>query len=397
MRIAIFSDNFHPELSGISDSLITSGKELARRGHVIHFYAPEYSRADYKKINLEKKEVALGDRIAITRFRSFPYPTGTGQGRVVIPTVLRSIQVGRFKPDIIHVHLPFGVGLEGLCAARILGKPLVGTDHTPIAEFARYSPIKADWLGKFLVRYNAWFYNRCHFISSPAQSIFDHMASFSIQKPHRVVPNPIDLETFRPLSDKKFLKKKYGFSKFTVLYAGRLAPEKSIDVFIKAVALLSEKILDINAVIVGKGSAEDDLRRLAEALGVKNRIKFLGFLEKAQTFAEVYNASDVFVIASATETQSLAAMQAMASGIPVIGARAWGLAEYINQDNGILVDPYDEKAFAEKILYLFKHTLARKRLGRGGVKFVQSFSPPTVAKQWEEIYGGVIERYNQKK
>ena len=75
MRIAIFSDNFYPELSGISDSIISLAKELSVRGHYIHFYVPYYSAANYRKIGLPLEEIVLREKIKITRFFSLPYNT----------------------------------------------------------------------------------------------------------------------------------------------------------------------------------------------------------------------------------------------------------------------------------------------------------------------------------
>ena len=69
MRIAIFSDNFYPELSGISDSVIALSKELAKRGHFVHFYAPRYSAAEFAKSNLPTREIDLGPQVSITRRR----------------------------------------------------------------------------------------------------------------------------------------------------------------------------------------------------------------------------------------------------------------------------------------------------------------------------------------
>ena len=75
MKIAFFSDNFYPELSGISDSIVTLGRELGRRGHVIKFFAPYYSKKNYQKINKPMEEISLGPNVSVERFFSLPYPT----------------------------------------------------------------------------------------------------------------------------------------------------------------------------------------------------------------------------------------------------------------------------------------------------------------------------------
>jgi 1,2-diacylglycerol 3-alpha-glucosyltransferase len=395
MRIAMLSDNFYPELSGISDSALTLTRELVRRGHSAHFYVPKYPRAAYRRLNLPCAEIELGESVAVTRLASLPFPTGTKQGRLVLPSGLLWRRIRRFQPDIVHVHLPFPVGLEGLIAARTLKIPLVGTNHTPVTEFLHYSPIRGAWVGRVAARYAAWFYSRCAFVSSPCEAIFQEMGARGFRAPHRVIPNPIRLDVFHPLSDKPLLKRRFGLSEFTILYAGRLAPEKHLDLLVRAVASLASEAPGITLALLGSGAADSDLRSLCRSLGVADRVQFLGYIPDLAAVAEVYNASDVFVIPSTAETQSLAAMQAMACGLPVVGVRAWGLTEYITEANGLLVEPGDGKALTEALVYLLHSPDARLRLGNGGRGSVQRFSPFAIAAEWEDVYQGVIEAHHR--
>jgi len=402
MRIAIFSDNFYPELSGISDSIIITAKELAAHGHFIHFYVPKYPPEDFKLLGLPESEINLGKNIEITRLASFAYRTGSGQGRALILTGLRWLAVKKFNPDVIHVHLPFGAGIEGLIAAKILKKPLVGTNHTPMREFVRYSPIKLKNLDNLLLNYTVWFYNRCDFMSSPAHAVVDEMTASGFKKPFTVVSNPIDTSEFYPAqrTEKKLLKKKYGFSNFTVFYNGRLAEEKRIDLMIYAVKKLIKQIPDINYVIAGRGPDETRLKQLAAKLGVSKNVKIIGFIGSIidlKEFAEIYNATDVFAILSTAETQSVAAMRAMACGIPVIASKIWGLAEYVNEENGIPIERSDEDTLPDHVLHLFKNPALRKKLGKNGEEFVKKFSPEQIAKIWEDIYDKTIRQYAEKR
>jgi len=386
MRIAVFSDNFYPELSGIADSILSLGEHLAARGHCIRFYAPRYARKDFALLGLPVAEIHPRDTIGVVRLPSIPYPTGTMQGRMVFPTGLRWRHLRGFRPDVIHVHLPFGVGLEGLMAARALGTPLVGTNHTPVTEFLRYAPIRAAWCGRLAAQYTAWFYSHCDFVSSPSGTIFAEMENFRFRGRHRVISNPIRLDAFGPLPHRQLLKATFGFSDFTILYAGRLAPEKRVDLLVRAIAGLVSEVPAVRLALLGRGSAEGALKSLCRSLRVAERVKFLGFLPNSTTVAEVYNAADVFAIASTAETQSIATMQAMACGLPVVGVRAWGLGEYINGMNGLLVDPGDVPALKQALAYLATHPQARTQLGQGGQKFVTRFSAPAIASEWEEIY-----------
>jgi glycosyltransferase involved in cell wall biosynthesis len=114
-------------------------------------------------------------------------------------------------------------------------------------------------------------------------------------------------------------------------------------------------------------------------------VKFLGTL-KQEDHIRAYQGADVFAIASTAETQSLSLMKAMAVEIPVIGARARALPEYIHEDNGFLVDPGDVAGFAEKIVWLFRHPEQRKRFGIEGRKLAERFLPEQIALRWVDFY-----------
>ena len=204
---------------------------------------------------------------------------------------------------------------------------------------------------------------------------------------NRVISNPIDLENFQPasLGEKNKLKEKFGLSVKAVLHTGRLAPEKNIDVIIKAIALVKEKIPEVTLGLTGHGSAAYSLKALTKKLKLEKQVKFFGRIETLE-LAKLYQASDIFVVTSTAETQCMSMMQGMASGLPVIGVKARALPEYINPENGFLIEPYDHKALAEKIIYLFKHPEKRQKLGQGGLAYVQKFSAPRVTEEWEDLY-----------
>jgi glycosyltransferase involved in cell wall biosynthesis len=280
--------------------------------------------------------------------------------------------------------------------SRLLSVPLVGTNHTPISEFLQYSPLRARWFNPLLLKYNAWFYGRCAFVSSPSQSVLDDLALTGFHAAHCVVSNPVDVQTFTPATraERNRFKRKYGFSDFTVLYAGRLAAEKRVDLLVRAVARARSSVPPITLAIVGKGRAEDGLRSLARSLGIADRVTFVGFVASDATLAEIYKASDIFCIMSPAESQSLAAMQGMACRLPVIGVRAWGLAEYLARAGGIVVEPNDIGAVAWQLEELFQKPDLRDSVAEQGNVFVQRFATSHIAREWEQIYGDVVRGYH---
>jgi len=387
MRIAMFSDNFYPEMSGISDSIIESARELAKLGHQVDFYAAKYSKKDFEIYGVPLEELDLGENVNIHRFFAFRYPAPTKQGRMVVPTFLRWLRMKNNRPDIIHVHHYFGVGIEALAASRFLRVPLVGTNHTPITEFLKYGPIQHKLIDKAFLNYVSWFYNRCAFVSAPCGAIFTEMKANKFKKPQRVISNPVDLKNFYPVSreEKNEIKKEFGLSDFTVLYTGRLAAEKHVDVLIRAIAAVRKKIPHITFAITGHGAAEKGLKALAEELEIADKVKFFGTLSTTK-HARIYKAADVFAIASTAEMQSLSLMKAMATGTPVIGVNAWALPEYINEKNGFILEPGDHAGIAEKIIFLFENPEQANKLGANGMEMVQEFAPEEIARKWEVIY-----------
>ncbi len=214
------------------------------------------------------------------------------------------------------------------------------------------------------------------------------MSEFGFHTKNVVVPNPTRLENFTPVSDdaeKKLLKEKLGFSPNTLLYAGRIADEKNVDTIIKAVALAQKIIPDIFFAITGHGSAEEKLKKLVVELGIEKNVRFFGFVD-TETYPLFYKASDIFVIMSRAESQSLSLMNAMATGLPVIGANARALPEYITEECGYIVELGDFKALSEIFVKLFKDRSLVAQLGEGSQKQVAKFSTEIITGKWEDTY-----------
>ncbi len=397
MRVAIFSDNFYPELSGVSDSVLALARTLSRRGHFIRFYVPYYSEKNYVAINVPFRELDLGPNVSVHRLSSIPFAMGTEQGRAVIPFGANVRDVARFVPDILHTQMYFGVGLEATLASWWLKKPLVGTQHTAVKEFLRYSPIKAEWFKNGFLDYVNWYYEHCDLVTAPSQCVFDEMRSMGFKQEHtQVMSNPVDIKTFHPMRNAAALKKKFGLNGTTIVHAGRLAIERHPEVLIKALPIIKKSVPTAMLALAGKGTMEKELHALARSLHIEDSVKFLGFVDHP-TLNEAYNAAEIFGITSTDDTQSLVMMQAMAAGLPVIGVNARGLPEYINAKNGYVVEPNDERAVAEKAAYLFKHPAIAKKLGAGARAYAERFSDEHIADRWEELYGRVITDYNKEK
>ena len=142
--------------------------------------------------------------------------------------------------------------------------------------------------------------------------------------------------------------------------------------------IIKKAVPDAMLAIAGKGTMEKELAALVRSLHVEDSVTFLGFVDHA-TLCETYNAAEIFGITSTDDTQSLVMMQAMAAGLPVIGVNARGLPEYINASNGYVVEPNNERAVAEKAIYLFQHPAVMEKLGAGARAYAEQFSDDAIA------------------
>ncbi|MBU6141548.1 glycosyltransferase [Patescibacteria group bacterium] len=389
MKIAIFSDNFFPELSGIADSIIALAKALSARGHEIHFFVPQYSVVDYRKGNLLQQELDLGPHVHIHRLSSFSVPSPTGQARLVLPIGGSLREMRKIKPDIIHTQLIFGVGLEALLAGKMTHTPVIGTNHTAITEFVRYLPVRFPWAKSLALRYAVWYYNSCEFVTAPSESVFSEMVPNGFVRPHQALSNPIDTDLFTEkvakAKEKEETIKKLKLSPNTIVYAGRLAAEKNIDTIIRALPAVRAKVPDVVLALAGHGAGADELRMLAKNLNVVQHVRFLGTLEKP-LLAKLYRAGRAFAIASTSETQSMTLMQALACGLPAVGVNARALPEYITPENGFIVEPGDAEGMANALIGILKNKKTWSRLSKGARRSVERYAIPRVADTWEELY-----------
>jgi glycosyltransferase involved in cell wall biosynthesis len=337
---------------------------------------------EYRKIGQEVHEPNLGAGIEIVRLPSFRYPTGTGQGRLVVPLgwALRSLR--RWRPDILHTQQFYGVGLEAVLASWLLRMPLIGTVHESPGQFIAYSPIRGSLVLRFILKYASWYYNRCRFVTAPSRFIFPEMVRYGLYRPHDRLSNPIDVARFHPDHSESHGP--------TVLYAGRLAPEKNVDVCLQAFMRVRAQVPDARFRIAGRGISEHALKALAQKMGLGSSVEFLGYLEPS-ALVSAYQAADVFMVASTAEMQCLAMMQAMACRLPVIAVNAGGLPEYVSQGGGFVVPTGDVAALAEKLQLLFTDAELRQRMGAHAFGYVQQFRPSMIAREWEALYERTIQ------
>ena len=384
----MFTDYFYPELGGIQDSVATISRTLGRRGHQVDIHAPRYATRDYRRIGLTQRERGLGANVRVRRRSSVPFPSSTRQSRAALLSPIAWAELlGREKPDVIHVHSFFGIGLEALLNGNFLGVPVVGTNHTTIAGFGPHIPVSEGWAAAYVM----WFYNQCDYVTAPSRSVFAELGETRLSRPHRVVSNPIDIDLFTPArsDERDALRARFGLRSPTITYAGRLAPEKNIEVLLRALAVLRDGGKAAELAIAGHGSHEPVLRALATELGIEGQVRFLGTLAQDE-LARLLRISDIFAIMSTSETQSMVLLQAMASGVPVVAAQSRALPEFVSASNGVLVDPHDPVRLARALDDLLGSPDRRRQFGSGARQSAERYGVESVTDEWETLYRSVL-------
>ncbi|MDE2346039.1 MAG: glycosyltransferase [Gammaproteobacteria bacterium] len=391
MRIAVFTDNFYPEIGGMQDSIRTTVRELGLRGHKVMVFAPAAATRDYQRANLQVGEPELGENVVIKRQFSIPVPSSSQQSRMVVPLGQSWREFAAFRPEVVHVHSFLGVGIEGLWAARRFGIPLVGTNHWAIGAFHMYAPVARKAFRYVSSNAVTGFYQRCDFVTGPSHFTLEDMRATGLNKPCRVISNPVDTRIFHRLPDtaRRRLKARLGLGNCTVIYAGRLAPEKNIDLLLTAVAEASCALPEITLVLAGHGSHREKLQATACTLGIQRRVFFVGTLSQKQ-LAEFFCAADLFAISSTTETQSMVLLQAMACGLPAVGVRCGGLTEHIPAYAGSLSEPGDTRGLSTNMRKILSAPGLREKMGRQAGTFAENFSTASTTDAWEDAYADLV-------
>jgi D-inositol-3-phosphate glycosyltransferase len=216
-----------------------------------------------------------------------------------------------------------------------------------------------------------------------------------------VIPCGVDPELFRP-GDAQAARARLGIAGDRVLlFVGRLTPIKGLETLLRALAAVSlgSASPSIHLVVVGgeKGGHDDtpSLRRLAAELGVSDRVDFRGQLPQ-DALPEYYRAADLCLMPSRYESFGMVALEAMASGIPVVASRVGGLAVTVQDGvTGVLVPEGDVDALARAVGSLLGDERRRQLLGLQAVEWARRFGWPCVARQVVELYGELVPALRQ--
>lgn len=368
MRIAIFTDTYAPEINGVARTLQRLTSYLEKNDVEFRVFAPE-SRTPVPSVP------------QVERFASLPfllYP----ECRLALPNPLHLKQaLEEFNPTLLHIATPFNLGLYGLHYGKKYHIPMVASYHTHFDEYLDY--YKLAFLQKWLWKYMAWFHHPFQKVYVPSQSTKEKLLKKAVHQQIEIWSRGVDPTFFAPEKETSSIREMYNIKeKNILLYVGRIAPEKDVDIVIAVFEALPDNIKkESHLLVVGDGPL---LKSLSE--NASPNITFTGFMEGEQ-LAKVYASSDVFFFPSQTETFGNVVLEAMASGLPVVGARAGGVQHLVTHgQNGFLCSPRDVSSFAESINTLLENSDLQASFAKQARQFA-------LTQSWDEIFARLLLSY----
>ena len=320
--VAAFTDTYLPTVNGVSYTARTWRRHWQRSGGRMPLVYPEND--GYRPRAGEHPVVSV----------PFPFYRGFRFARPSVPRAVRET-----RPDLVHTHTPFTLGLAGKRFAGAIDAPLVASYHTPASEYADYiSDAFAEAIGWTANRYERWYFGGADAVVVPSETAARVVDTG--ETPVHVVSNGVDTERFRPEDTAAIeaFRNRYDLPDGPLVgYTGRHGHEKRLGDLLAATAGL-----DAGVVIAGDGPARTELERRTAA---RDDVRFLGFLDR-ETLPIFYTALDAFLFPSPVETQGLVALEAIACGTPVVAASGGALSETVTEsETGTHFPPGDIEAF----------------------------------------------------
>lgn len=379
MRIVIASQTYYPGNNGQAVFTIRLAEGLARRGHDVLAVVPSRTNRTYRQ---------LLNGVQVEQLASLPLPFLHPEASLTLPAPasLRS-----FRPDVVHIQDHYPVSRSVLRMARELGWPTLGTNHflpeNMLYYFTRHPAWQAAlshvlWQGMLTV------YNQLTAVTTPTETAAEILRAQAIQVPVYPISCGVDLSRFtpQPQTDRGAVCRKYGLDakRSRVLYVGRLDVEKRLDLLIEAVYRLRPQPLQI--ILAGSGAHQEALQQKARQLGLGAQVVFLGYIP-TEDLGPLLNSVDAFIMPSPQELQSIATLEAMATGRPILAANARALPELVTTgENGFLFEPNDVDAIVRALTdFMAAHSLWPV-MGQASLARAQRHSLENTIAQYADLY-----------
>ena len=379
--VLIGGDTFGPDVNGAAKFAERLAAGLVERGHEVHIVAPGSEAGP----NVTRTEMHEDQPMTVHRLRSwrwYPHPWL----RYALPWRIEQNAariLDAVKPDVVHFqsHIVVGRGLAREAVKR--GIRVIGTNHfmpenglqfTPFVGAFREPAIRAAWKAA------ARTFGLAEAVTTPTRKAADYLEKYTDLTEVHPISCGLHIENYTPNLEPR--------TENVVLFLGRVEAEKHIEELLRAAAKL-DPALDVKVEVIGDGEQRPALEKLAAQLGISHRVHFAGHAPESYLRQQLTRAS-VFAMPSRAELQSIATMEAMASGLPVIGANAMALPHLIHDsENGFLYEPGDVDQFARlltKVLTMPHDELLE--LKRESMRIVQGHDINRTLDTFEALYRG---------
>jgi len=386
MKILIASDLHYPTINGVATFGRNLAIGLAERGHEVMVIAPSQTSKKFKEVDVNHVVIRTASVpfVPYQNFRISPTP-----GREVKKAILE------FDPDVIHIQMLMWIGQATMKYGNKFGIPIVSTNHAMpenlMDNILLLAPI-ARPINYMLRQYGMRFHSKADFITMPTNSAIKMFkATEKMTVPMEAVSNGIDLVRFQPGKPGKEIYEKFKLPRDVpiVTYVGRVDVEKHLPLLVKSFAQVCSK-QKAHLVIIGSGQDTLNLKEIAHEYGVYDHITFTGRVSEEDKVL-LHQIGTVFAMPSPTELQSIATLEAMASGQPVVAVDAGALKELCqNERNGYLCEKDNIDQFAEGISRIISDPAERKRMSRESLAIAKTHDLNTTLDRFEEIYTSVI-------
>jgi 1,2-diacylglycerol 3-alpha-glucosyltransferase len=386
MKICMFTNTYLPHVGGVARSVACFAEDLQGLGHEVLVVAPIFPDA----LQGEREEDII--RVpAIQNFNGSDFSLG-----ITLPFKIAK-KINEFKPDIIHSHHPYLLGDIALRTAWGRNIPLVFTHHTLYEKYTHYVPFDSKNMQRFVINLSTQYANLCSHVIAPSQSVAKLIKERGVTTHITDIPTGVDLDFFSQGQGERFLQK-HGIAnqKPVIGHVGRLAPEKNLCYLAEAAAFF---LRDHNGifVVVGGGPSEKEILNIFQRMSLDKKVVLVG-QKTGQELRDAYNAMDLFIFASKTETQGMVLLEAMAAGRPVIALDASGAREVVVDGiNGrLLREDTNQEDFANAIKEFISNPERRRQWGKGAIKTAGFFSRQETAKHLLRLYESVIKESSRK-
>ncbi len=383
MKIIIATDNYYPNVNGASYFTQRHAYQLKKAGHEVLVIAPSRKYSN---------EIFEHEGVTIFGIRSMPIE----RIRAPIPLITKHLvrrAIQNFKPDIIHIQSHFSIARKAARIGKELNIPVIGTNHFMPENLIHYLPIGNNLQNiakKLAWKYFARVFNTLDGVTSPTHTAANLIKTAGIELSVNVISNGIDLNRFNASNDATYLKQRYAIPDVPVmLFVGRLDKEKNLDLILNALAKAVNQIA-IHFVIAGTGAEREKLESQVAKLGLTKHVTFTGFVPD-EDLPFLYATASCFIIAGTAELQSIVTMEAMATGLPIIGVNAMALPELIHDgENGLLFENGNSQQISEAILKIFQDKELREKMGKESLGIIKSHNINTITSKFISHYNEII-------